>query len=216
MSATARYRDMRYGVTSVQVQTRNDGVQYVQADLPLAAHPQRMTDKLLHWARVTPERTCLARRKRWPDGTTGEWEHLTYAQAVTAARRIGQALLQRHLSVDRPVVILSENSLEHGMMALACMMVGIAYCPVSPAYATLSKDFDKLKHILNTLTPGLVMAADAQRYGAAIEACVPKDVDVVLSMANSTAATHDFLICCKPTTPPRLTPRCKRPDPTPW
>jgi feruloyl-CoA synthase len=180
MSATARYRDMRYGVTSVQVQTRNDGVQYVQADLPLAAHPQRMTDKLLHWARVTPERTCLARRKRWPDGTTGEWEHLTYAQAVTAARRIGQALLQRHLSVDRPVVILSENSLEHGMMALACMMVGIAYCPVSPAYATLSKDFDKLKHILNTLTPGLVMAADAQRYGAAIEACVPKDVDVVL------------------------------------
>ena len=180
MSATARYRDMRYGVTSVQVQTRNDGVQYVQADLPLAAHPQRMTDKLLHWARVTPERTCLARRKRWPDGTTGEWEHLTYAQAVTAARRIGQALLQRHLSVDRPVVILSENSLEHGMMALACMMVGIAYCPVSPAYATLSKDFDKLKHILNTLTPGLVMAADAQRYGAAIEACVPKDADVVL------------------------------------
>ena len=180
MSATARYRDMRYGVTSVQVQTRNHGVQYVQADLPLAAHPQRMTDKLLHWARVTPERTCLARRKRWPDGTTGEWEHLTYAQAVTAARRIGQALLQRHLSVDRPVVILSENSLEHGMMALACMMVGIAYCPVSPAYATLSKDFDKLKHILNTLTPGLVMAADAQRYGAAIEACVPKDVDVVL------------------------------------
>ncbi len=180
MSATARYRDMRYGVTSVQVQTRNDGVQYVQADLPLAAHPQRMTDKLLHWARVTPERTCLARRKRWPDGTTGEWEHFTYAQAVTAARRIGQALLQRHLSVDRPVVILSENSLEHGMMALACMMVGIAYCPVSPAYATLSKDFDKLKHILNTLTPGLVMAADAQRYGAAIEACVPKDVDVVL------------------------------------
>ena len=180
MSATARYRDMRYGVTSVQVQTRNDGVQYVQADLPLAAHPHRMTDKLLHWARVTPERTCLARRKRLPDGATGEWEHLTYAQAVTAARRIGQALLQRHLSVDRPVVILSENSLEHGMMALACMMVGIAYCPVSPAYATLSKDFDKLKHILHTLTPGLVMAADAQRYGPAIEACVPKDVDVVL------------------------------------
>ena len=180
MSATARYRDMRYGVTSVQVQTRNDGVQYVQADLPLAAHPHRMTDKLLHWARVTPERICLARRKRLPDGATGEWEHLTYAQAVTAARRIGQALLQRHLSVDRPVVILSENSLEHGMMALACMMVGIAYCPVSPAYATLSKDFDKLKHILHTLTPGLVMAADAQRYGPAIEACVPKDVDVVL------------------------------------
>ena len=180
MNPSTRYRDMRYGITRVKVDTRDNGVQYVQAEVPLDTYPQRMTDKLLHWSRVAPERTFLARRKRLSDGTSGDWEQLTYAQAVTAARRIGQALLQMNLSADRPVVILSENSLEHGMMALACMMVGIAYCPVSPAYATLSKDFDKLKHILRTLTPGLVMAADAQRYGAAIQACVAKDVDMVL------------------------------------
>ena len=180
MKPSTRYRDMRYGITRVKVDTRDNGVQYVQAEVPLDTYPQRMTDKLLHWSRMAPERTFLARRKRLSDGTSGDWEHLTYAQAVTAARRIGQALLQMNLSVDRPVVILSENSLEHGMMALACMMVGIAYCPVSPAYATLSKDYDKLKHILRTLTPGLVMAADAQRYGAAIQACVAEDVGVVL------------------------------------
>ncbi|MEK0432024.1 MAG: hypothetical protein RL700_231 [Pseudomonadota bacterium] len=180
MKPSTRYRDMRYGITRVNVDTRDNGVQYVQAEVPLDTYPQRMTDKLLHWSRMAPERTFLARRKRLSDGTSGDWEHLTYAQAVTAARRIGQALLQMNLSVDRPVVILSENSLEHGMMALACMMVGIAYCPVSPAYATLSKDYDKLKHILRTLTPGLVMAADAQRYGAAIQACVAEDVGVVL------------------------------------
>ena len=180
MNPSTRYRDMRYGITRVKVDTRDNGVQYVQAEVPLDTYPQRMTDKLLHWSRMAPERTFLARRKRLSDGTSGDWEHLTYAQAVTAARRIGQALLQMNLSVDRPVVILSENSLEHGMMALACMMVGIAYCPVSPAYATLSKDYDKLKHILRTLTPGLVMAADAQRYGAAIQACVAEDVGVVL------------------------------------
>lgn len=180
MNPSTRYRDMRYGITRVKVDTRDNGVQYVQAEVPLDTYPQRMTDKLLHWSRMAPERTFLARRKRLSDGTSGDWEHLTYAQAVTAARRIGQALLQMNLSVDRPVVILSENSLEHGMMALACMMVGIAYCPVSPAYATLSKDYDKLKHILRTLTPGLVMAADAQRYGAAIQACVAEEVEVVL------------------------------------
>ena len=180
MKPSTRYRDMRYGITRVNVDTRDNGVQYVQAEVPLDTYPQRMTDKLLHWSRMAPERTFLARRKRLSDGNSGDWEHLTYAQAVTAARRIGQALLQMNLSVDRPVVILSENSLEHGMMALACMMVGIAYCPVSPAYATLSKDYDKLKHILRTLTPGLVMAADAQRYGAAIQACVAEDVGVVL------------------------------------
>jgi len=185
-----KYRAMRYGITSVQVRTRDDGVQYVLADVPLGSYPTRMTDKLLHWARVTPERTYVARRKRLSDGSTGDWEHLTYAQALTAARRIGQALLDRGLSVDKPVLILSENSLEHAMMALACMMVGVAHCPVSPAYSTVSKDYEKLKHIIRTLTPGMVMAVDADRYGAAMKACVPDDVEIVLVNGHIEGRTH--------------------------
>ena len=189
MNAPA-YRPMRYGITSVQVNTQDDGVQYVLADVPLGEYPKRMTDKLLHWARVCPERTYVARRKRLSDGSTGDWEHLTYAQALAAARRIGQALLDRGLSVDKPVLILSENSLEHAMMALACMMVGVAHCPVSPAYSTVSKDFDKLKHIIRTLTPGMVMAVDGDRYAAAIQACVPEDVEVVLGNGHIDGKAH--------------------------
>ncbi len=185
-----KYRAMRYGVTSVQVQTRDDGVQYVLADLPLSDYPKRMTDKLLHWARVTPERTFVARRKRLSDGSTGDWEHLSYVQAMVAARRMGQALLNRGLSVDKPVLILSENSLEHAMMALACMMVGVAYCPVSPAYSTISKDYDKLKHIIRTLSPGMVMAVDAERYGAAMQAAVPEDVELVLCNGSIQGRAH--------------------------
>ena len=189
MNAPA-YRPMRYGITSVQVNTQDDGVQYVLADVPLGEYPKRMTDKLLHWARVCPERTYVARRKRLSDGSTGDWEHLTYAQALAAARRIGQALLDRGLSVDKPVLILSENSLEHAMMALACMMVGVAHCPVSPAYSTVSKDFDKLKHIIRTLTPGMVMAVDGDRYAAAIQACVPENVEVVLGNGHIDGKAH--------------------------
>ena len=185
-----KYRAMRYGITSVQVQNRDDGVQYVLADVPLDAYPTRMTDKLLHWSRVTPERTFVARRKRLKDGSTGDWEHLSYVQAMVAARRIGQALLDRGLSVDKPVLILSENSLEHAMMALACMMVGVAYCPVSPAYSTISKDHDKLKHIIRTLTPGMVMAVDADRYGQAIQAAVPQDVETVLCNGSIQGRPH--------------------------
>ena len=185
-----KYRAMRYGITSVQVQTRENGVQYVLADVPLGDYPKRMTDKLLHWARVTPERTFVARRKRLSDGSTGDWEHLSYVQAMVAARRIGQALLDRGLSADRPVLILSENSLEHAMMALACMMVGVAHCPVSPAYSTVSKDYDKLQHIMRTLTPGMVMAVDADRYGAAMKACVPHDVEIVLGNGSIEGRTH--------------------------
>ena len=185
-----KYRAMRYGITSVQVQTRDNGVQYVLADVPLSGYPTRMTDKLLHWARATPERTFVARRKRLSDGSTGDWEHLSYVQALVAARRIGQALLNRGLSVDKPVLILSENSLEHAMMALACMMVGVAYCPVSPAYSTVSKDYDKLKHIIHTLSPGMVMAVDAHRYGAAMQAAVPENVELVLCNGSIQGRAH--------------------------
>jgi len=175
-----KYRAMRYGITSVQVDTHDNGVQYVLADVPLEPYPRRMTDKLLHWAHKAPNRTYVARRQRLSDGSTGDWQHLSYAQALTSARRIGQALINRGLSADKPVLILSENSLEHAMMALGCMMVGVAYCPVSPAYSTVSKDYEKLKHIMRTLTPGMVMAVDADRFGAALAACVPDDVEIVL------------------------------------
>ena len=181
MTTPAKYRAMRYGITRVTRTQTPEGIQYVQAEQPLQHHPQRMTDKLLHWARVSPERTFMARRKRLPDGSTGDWEHLVYAQALAGARRIGQALLGRQLNADRPVVILSENSLEHAILSLGCMMVGVPFCPVSPAYSTVSQDFDKLRHVLKTLTPGLVFAADADPYAKAIAAAVPPDVEVVIA-----------------------------------
>lgn len=184
MTTAPKYRAMHYGITRVRLDHADNGVQFVQAEQALHAYPTRMTDKLLHWARETPERTFLARRQKLPDGRTGDWEHLSYGRALAGARRIGQALLARDLSAERPVVILSENSLEHAMVALGCMLVGIPYCPVSPAYSTISKDFEKLRHILTTLTPGLVFASDAQAYAAAITATVPQEVEVVLAQGR--------------------------------
>ncbi|RZJ03895.1 MAG: feruloyl-CoA synthase, partial [Haliea sp.] len=124
----------------------------------------------------------MARRIRHADGSTGEWRHISYREALDAARRIGQALLDRGLSPERPVAILSENDLEHALLALGCLYAGVPYCPVSPAYSTVSKDFDKLRHVLDTLTPGLVFAADAARYGKAIAATVAQGVEVVLGV----------------------------------
>jgi len=179
-TASPRYRAMRFGVTEVDVRHAPGGVQYVRGVGELAPPPERITDRLLHWAAQAPERTLFARRQAAPDGARGEWQHISYAQAVDWARRIGQALLTRGLGPERPVVILSENSLEHAMLALACVYVGVPYCPVSPAYSLISQDFEKLRHILQLLQPGLVFASDAQRYGKAIQATVAADVEVVL------------------------------------
>jgi feruloyl-CoA synthase len=176
-----RYRPLKFGVTRVAMRDGADGVRYMKAELPLDSYAHRMTDRLVHWAAAAPDRTFMARRVRNADGTTGDWRHISYAQALAGARSIGQALLDRGLDADRPVAILSENDLEHAMLALGCLYAGIPYCPVSPPYSTVSQDYDKLRHVLKTLTPGLVFAADAARYGKAIAATVGDGVEVVLA-----------------------------------
>ncbi|PJI99621.1 trans-feruloyl-CoA synthase [Acidovorax sp. 69] len=179
--APARYRPVNFGVTRVSLREGAPGVRYLQADLPLGAYARRVTDYLVHWAEATPDHSFLARREQLAGGKTGDWQHVSYAQALDAARSIGQALLDRGLNAERPVVVLSENTLEHALLALGCIYAGVPYCPVSPAYATVSQDYDKLRHVINTLTPGLVFAADGARYGKAIAATIAADVEVVLA-----------------------------------
>ena len=180
----ARYRPMNFGVTHVTLRDGAPGVRYLQADLALGAYARRITDFLVHWAETTPEHSFLARREALGGGRTGDWQHITYAQALETARSLGQALLARGLSAERPVMILSENSLEHAMLALACAYVGIPYCPVSPAYATVSQDFDKLRHVIDTLTPGLVYASDSDRYARALLTTLGPDVEIVLGQGQ--------------------------------
>jgi feruloyl-CoA synthase len=177
--APVRYRSMRFGVTRAVLRDGADGVRYLRAENPLDGYAHRMTDRLVHWAETQPERVFIARRSRNADGSTGEWITVSYRQALAHARSIGQALLDRRLDADRPLAILSENSIEHALLALGCLYVGVPHCPVSPAYSLVSQDFEKLRHVLATLTPGLVFASDA-RYAKAIQATVGKDVEVVM------------------------------------
>ena len=111
---------------------------------------------------------------------TGGWRKLTYAETLERVRRIGAALLQRELSPERPVAILSGNDIEHALIGLAAMYVGVPYAPISPAYSLISQDFGKLRSIIDLLTPGLVFAADGEPYRRAIEAVVPPGVEVVV------------------------------------
>ena len=101
----------------------------MQADLPLGAFARRVTDYLVHWAETTPDHSFLARREQLPGGKTGDWQHVSYAQALDAARSIGQALLDRGLRAERPVVVLSENTIEHALLALGAFTPA---CPTAP------------------------------------------------------------------------------------
>jgi feruloyl-CoA synthase len=176
-----RYRPLEFPIRRVVLREGAGGVRYLQADVPLAPYAARLTDRLVHWAAIAPDRSFMARRVRLPDGGTGDWRHVTYRQALAAARSIGQALLDRGLDRERPVAILSENDLEHALLSLGCLYAGVPFCPISPAYSIVSQDHGKLRHALATVTPGLVFAADGSRYAKAIAATVGPDVEVVLT-----------------------------------
>lgn len=175
----AQYRPLTFGVTRAVLRDGETGVHYLRADNALPPYPERLTDRLVHWAKERPDQTLFARRVKNADGSTGDWRHISFAQALNAARRIGQGLLDRGLSVERPVLILSENDLEHALLALGCLYAGVAYCPTSPPYSLISQDFDKLHHVVKTLTPGLVFASDANRYARAMLATLGDDVELV-------------------------------------
>ncbi|MEY3628032.1 MAG: feruloyl-CoA synthase [Limnohabitans sp.] len=174
-----RFRPLEFGVTRVHLRDGVPGTHYLMAEQPLVGFPDRITDRLRHWAQVAPNRSLLARRVKQANGQLGDWRHVSFGEAWGTARNIAQSLINRGLSVDRPVAILSENSLEHALLSLGCLVAGIPFVPVSPPYSLVSQDYDKLKHVLNTVTPGLVFASD-ERYAKAIRAAVPADMEVVL------------------------------------
>jgi feruloyl-CoA synthase len=121
-------------------------------------------------------------------GEDGDWRRISYGEALASARRIGQALLDRGLSAERPLMILSENDLDHAMLALAALHGGVPFVPVSPAYSLVSQDYGKLRHAVQLMTPGLVFAAD-RRYEKAIAAAVPAGTEVVFDIGKLMSAS---------------------------
>jgi feruloyl-CoA synthase len=186
-------RAVRLGPHDATARTAPGGVRYVQSPHPLGPYAANVTERLVHWAARAPARTFLAERSG--DG----WERLDYATALARVERLAQALLDRGLSVERPVAVLSENSLDHALLGLAAMHAGIPYVPVSPAYSLVSTDFGKLKGVCGIARPGLIYAADGDRFGRALAAIGGGAETVVSRAAPPGATTFDALLACEAT-----------------
>ncbi|MCF8478177.1 MAG: feruloyl-CoA synthase [Pseudolabrys sp.] len=173
---TAPLRRVALGPQDVTVERRADGCILLRSPQPLGPYPDKITERLVHWAKATPDRILFAQR-----GAAGGWRTVTYAQALTQTRAIGEALLDRKLSPERPIAILSGNDIEHALLGLGAIYAGIPYAPISPAYSLVSTDFGRLRSIFELITPGLVFAADGSAFARAIEAVVLDDVEVVVT-----------------------------------
>jgi feruloyl-CoA synthase len=189
-------REVRLGPQDVLVERRGDGVILMRSPHPLPPYPGNITERLVHWAKTTPNRVFLAQRN-----AAGDWRTLTYAETFAHVRAVAAALLERDLSPERPIAILSGNDIEHALLGLAAMHVGIPYAPISVPYSLLSQDFGKLKAIIEILTPGLVFAASGTAFARAIAAAVPASVELVVTASppdNRQATLFDEVTKTRP------------------
>jgi feruloyl-CoA synthase len=172
----APLRKIAFSDPAVRIECSSDGTIYLRPTRALGDYPVRLTDRLHHWAKTAPDRVFMAERI-----ASGGWRQITYAELLTASRQIASALIKRGLSADRPVVILSGNSIDHALIGFGALYAGVPYCPVSTAYSLVSRDYGKLAYVMKLLTPGLVFADDAAKFSDALAANVPDTAEIAAS-----------------------------------
>ncbi|MCA9693762.1 MAG: AMP-binding protein, partial [Myxococcales bacterium] len=178
-------RELSLAPAEVSVTRREDGTLVLQSPRPLEPYPRCLGERLDHWARVAPDRPFLGER----DGDG--FRVITYGEARARVVAVASGLLALGLGPARPVAILSDNSIDHAILALGAMHVGIPAAPVSPAYSLLSGDHARLSAIVDLLAPGLVFADDPARYARAIAAIQRPGLSVIHDLAALTTAPVD-------------------------
>ncbi|MEA3193911.1 MAG: feruloyl-CoA synthase [Betaproteobacteria bacterium] len=168
------HSSLKFAPAKVAVEKRADGSMIVRSPQKLGPYARCVTQWLSDWSDKAPERVFLAERAKKGDG----WRKFTYRETYGAARRIGQALLERNLNAERPVAILSDNGIDHALLMLGAMHVGVPVAPISPAYSLMSKDYGKLKYIFDLVQPGLVYADDPEKYKTALATIGAKSTSV--------------------------------------
>lgn len=179
---------------------RPDGALVLDSPHPLGAFARHVVDRLRHWADAAPDRVFLADRVL--EARPPTWNRVTYGAARRTVDRLAQALLDRGLSEERPLLILSDNGVDHALLTLAAMEAGVPAAPVSPAYSLASSDLEKLRSIAAILSPGMIWADDAGRYARALAALAhacPHATRVASRGASGEILPFEALLQAEPT-----------------
>src|ERR1700754_3134633 len=164
-----------------------DGSRVLRSATALEPYEASLGVLLRRWAQERPDQVFLAER----DGD-GEWVKLTWGEANRKATSVAQALLDRNLGPERPLMILSGNAIDHALMTLGGFLAGVPVVPVSPAYSLMSQDYGKVKHIAALVKPGLVYAADAGPFGGVLAAVDFGGAELVLSSGDGATRFSDL------------------------
>ncbi|TXH69570.1 MAG: feruloyl-CoA synthase [Thiothrix sp.] len=181
MEVQAQNSGRIYTIPRVEQEIREDGTQCLRSGIPFDENYARCVgDWLEHWAKATPEQLFLAQRD-----ASGEWQKLSYSQVRERVIALATWLLKQNLSAERPVVILSDNSIEHALLMLAAMHIGVPSCAISQGYSLLSQDHAKLKENIKLMNPGVIYADPIDHFVPALKHIADLHEAVVLAGSNS-------------------------------
>jgi feruloyl-CoA synthase len=158
-----------FATPAIVAERRADGSIRLKSATPLQPGARCVGDWLEQWARQTPDRIFLGERS----SVDAPWTALTYKDVLRQVRSVAAWILAQGLSAERPLVILSDNSIDHALFALAAMHVGVPNAAISPAYSLMSKDFDKLKSMIGLLDPGAIYVSSMKSFAPALAAIEP-------------------------------------------
>ena len=179
-SAAATSRDPSvalFATPSIVADRRADGSIVLKSTAPLRESARCVGDWLEQWARQAPDRIFLGDRA----SVEAPWTTVTYQDGLKQVRGAAAWILAAGLSAERPLVILSDNSVDHALFALAAQHVGVPSAAISPAYSLMSRDFDKLRSMISLLGPGAIYVSGAKPFAAALAAIAPLHSAVVVS-----------------------------------
>jgi feruloyl-CoA synthase len=167
---------------------RADGSILLRSSEQLGDSARCIGDWLEQWARQTPDKIFLAERGH----VEAPWSTVSYGQALRQVRAAASWILAEGLSAERPLVILSDNSVDHALLALAAQHVGVPSAAISPAYSLMSRDFDKLRSMIALLEPGAIYVAGTKPFAAALAAISPLHEATIISGNTDDADALSF------------------------
>ena len=168
---------------AISREDRADGTILLRSDYDLGPVTDRTGDWLHHWASEAPDRVFLAER------SGAGWREESYSATLQQVRAIAASLLARGMGADTPILIMSGNGVDHGLLSLGAQYAGVPTVPVAEQYSLIHGAHGRLRHAIELVRPKMAYVVDADQYGEALKLDALEGVEIVATRNGAATVT---------------------------
>ncbi|WP_243612769.1 feruloyl-CoA synthase [Shimia aestuarii] len=171
---------------SVARENRPDGTILLRSNYELGPVAEKTADWLHHWANEAPDRVFIAER------SGAGWREESYSATLEKVQAIAASLLARGMGPDTPILIMSGNGVDHGLLSLAAQYVGVPTAPVAEQYSLIHGAHGRLQHAIELVGPKMAYVVDADQYDEALALDALNGIEVVASRPGQNGKVTPF------------------------